>query len=133
MKKSHIHPDLIGTDTVIERFRSFWNPSGPSAKSVGEKVKQFILSEVDQARLEGCKHKETDYECPCFKDGFDTADAENGFNAKQMAKEARLEGAREERKRIAEKHPKVRRGGGSCSCTQDFGLNGICTCNEHED
>lgn len=31
-----------------------------------------------------CNHTEVDYNCPCFYEGFETADAENGYNAKEM-------------------------------------------------
>lgn len=40
------------------------------------------------SNCEKCRHKEANYNCPCFHEGFETADAENGFNAKEMVKEA---------------------------------------------
>lgn len=38
-----------------------------------------------------CPHIEIDYHCPCFHDGFETADAEQCFNKLQEQRETLLE------------------------------------------
>src|SRR3990167_2918328 len=39
-------------DKIIQRFRSIWNPSGPSAKRVGEIIESFLRQELSSYRRE---------------------------------------------------------------------------------
>ena len=79
-------------DNLRKEIRSIILPEGlPESEVAVDWLEKVTDKLVELFAKHRCNHKETDYSCPCFHEGFETADAENCYNKIEEIKELKKE------------------------------------------